>query len=85
MIGVIVRERHVRRPATGELTRLASEPLRALRLIESLDREDRVASDNESTIRDRRPVAAERCRDERPHAIGDALETTERLAGYNVA
>src|SRR5437762_1697446 len=48
MVGVIVRQHDVGRPATGELARLTREPLRALRLIEPLDREHRVASDNES-------------------------------------
>src|SRR5947208_15045112 len=85
MVGVIVRQHDVGRPATGELARLTREPLRALRLIEPLDREHRVASDNESTIRDSRPVTAERRRDARPHAIGDALEIAERLARDNRA
>src|SRR5205823_13999603 len=74
VIGVIVRDRDVRRPPARKRTGLRSEPLRALWLIESLDRQHRVAADNEATIRDRRAVARERGRDERQYTVGDALE-----------
>ena len=85
VIGVIVRDRDVRRPPARKRTGLRSEPLRALWLIESLDRQHRVAADNEATIRDRRPVAGQRGRDERPHTVGDALEVAERFATHKRA
>src|SRR5947209_3955446 len=80
VIGVIVGERDMRGPAPCELARLSREPLCALGLAEPFDREHRIATDDEASIADGRTVAGERRRDERPHAVGHALETAERLA-----
>src|SRR3954469_12568260 len=80
MVGVIMRERDVRRPAAGELAGLRREPFGALRRVESLDGEHRVATGDEPTVGDRRAIAAEWVGDERPDAVGDAFEASERLA-----
>jgi hypothetical protein len=51
----------------------------------SLDREHGVATHDEASIADGRAVTSERRRDERPHAVGHALEAAERLARHDSA
>ena len=81
VIGVVVGERHMRRPLARELARFSSQPRRALRLVESLDRQHTALSGNDASVRDGRVVSAERCGDKCPHAVRDFLEIAERFAG----
>jgi len=80
VIGVVVRDDHVRRLAPGQLAHALGKPGRALLAIEALDHQDAVSTGHDASVGHRfqiRPPRAERRGDDGPDVSGDALDPRE--------